>query len=328
MAETYLYQVENAGVPCRLDRWLVTQHPHLSRAQLQRFIHGGAVQVEGRVVCSPAYLLKSGQSVALLVPEAVAAQPVAQAMPLDVIYEDAALLVINKPAGLVVHPAAGNPDHTLVNALLAYCGDTLSGIGGVKRPGIVHRLDKDTSGLMVVAKQDAAHQGLCAQFAGHRLARTYTALLWGFPKQQAGVIAAPIGRSPSNRKKMAALAKGGKAAVTHYQITDYFSTLAAACVCQLQTGRTHQIRVHLAHLGHSLIGDPLYGRAAGMKQHPSLQLLPEAARHTIRTFPRQALHASQLSFTHPLTQQSLTFHAPLPEDMQLLWAALDMTRGL
>ena len=229
---------------------------------------------------------------------------------MDVVYEDDDLLVLNKPAGIVVHPAAGNYEGTLVNALLAHCKNSLSGIGGVIRPGIVHRLDKDTSGLMVVAKNDKAHNGLSEQFAVHSLERSYLALVWGMPSPSGGVVETQIGRSPVNRKKMAVVASGGKRAETHYQMLETYANGAVSLVrCTLKTGRTHQVRVHMTSLGHPLIGDKVYGKT------PKAALRSESLK-TAAEFPRQALHSYKMSFEHPVTGKTMRFEIPLPADMQ------------
>jgi 23S rRNA pseudouridine1911/1915/1917 synthase len=241
-------------------------------------------------------------------------------MNLDILYEDEVLIVVNKPAGLVVHPAAGNPDRTLVNALIAHCGDSLRGIGGVRRPGIVHRLDKDTSGIMVVAKTETAQASLSAQFAERSIGRVYRAVVWGLPSPAEGEIVGNIGRSPHNRKKMAVVARGGKPAMTRYKVVRGLARGGAALVdCTLLTGRTHQIRVHMTHAGHPLIGDPIYGR--GSRQR--LAALPGHARQAVAAFPRQALHAGSLSFNHPITQERLTFTSNLPRDIRDLIDSLE-----
>jgi 23S rRNA pseudouridine1911/1915/1917 synthase len=262
------------------------------------------------------------------VPQAEEAEPEAEHIALKVLYEDTALIVIDKPAGLVVHPAAGNWTGTLVNALIAHCGESLSGIGGVKRPGIVHRLDKDTSGVMVIAKTDAAHRGLAAQFADHGreggLDRRYLALVWGAPRPHIGRIAGNIGRHPSHRLKMAVLTHGGKAAVTTYNTVETFSakngeeTTASLLECRLETGRTHQIRVHLAHIGHAVIGDPLYGRGYSSKT----RALPQEVKSAIVLLERQALHAAVLGFHHPITNKFMQFRSELPEDLRGVVKAL------
>ena len=293
----------------RLDRTLADLLPALSRARLQALIRDGRVADGARTIVDPSERVKPGQVLTVSVPAAAPAVPAAQAIDLTIAYEDEALLVVDKPAGLVVHPAAGNPDRTLVNALLAHCGDSLSGIGGVVRPGIVHRLDKDTSGLMVVAKTDAAHAGLAAQFAGHALARTYLAVTRGSPPAAAGTVETAIGRHPRDRKRMAVLQRGGKPAVTHYRRLAVFGAgpLAALVRCELETGRTHQIRVHLAHLGCPVYGDPVYGgrrRGDGTGYWPRMD--------------RQALHAAELRFRHPISGAAVQFKSELPADMNQL----------
>jgi 23S rRNA pseudouridine1911/1915/1917 synthase len=302
----------------RLDKWLAGALPELSRSRLKALIEDGAVSIGKKVARDPAHKVRAGEFVRVTVPAATAALPEAQAMDLHVVYEDEHLIVVDKPAGLVVHPAAGNPDRTLVNALLAHCGPSLAGIGGVKRPGIVHRIDKDTSGLLVVAKTDPAHAGLTAQFAAHDVERRYDALVWGIPKPAHGTITGNIGRSQKNRKKMAIVARGGKAAETSYDVVDTFGTTAAHVQCRLTTGRTHQIRVHLTSKGHPLIGDPVYGhgRTAGGR----------FANAEVRAFSRQALHAATLGFVHPVTKKKLRFESELPDDMIRLMAALDRSR--
>ncbi|MEX0627348.1 MAG: RluA family pseudouridine synthase, partial [Cucumibacter sp.] len=247
------------------------------------------------------------------------------AIPLTILYEDAALIVIDKPAGLVVHPAPGSWTGTLVNALIHHCGTSLSGIGGVRRPGIVHRLDKATSGVMVVAKTGAAMRELAAQFADHGragpLQRDYLALVWGAPSPPAGTIDAPLGRAPHNRLKQTVRKSGGRRALTHYSTAERFGgdkSAVSLVRCRLETGRTHQIRVHLAHIGHPLLGDPLYGAGFASKANT----LPEAARQALDALGRQALHATRLAFAHPVTAQTLAFETPPPADMAALIAAL------
>ncbi|MBV8061147.1 MAG: RluA family pseudouridine synthase [Alphaproteobacteria bacterium] len=282
----------------------------LSRARLQALLAGGQVLRDGKPVTDASLRVKEGAVFHVHVPPPEAAQPAAQAIELEIVYEDKNLLVINKPAGMVVHPAPGNRDKTLVNALIAHCGDSLSGIGGVARPGIVHRLDKDTSGLMVVAKTDRAHQGLSEQFADRSLSRTYQALVWGHMAPPVGHIDAPIGRHARDRKKMAVTAKG-KHAVTHYKALRHLTWNGKPVTlvqCKLETGRTHQIRVHLTHIKHPLLGDPVYGRRM-------------AAGHRL-DFPRQALHAAALQFIHPVSGKTMKFEAVLPADMAALLAGL------
>ncbi len=240
-------------------------------------------------------------------------------MALDVVFEDAHLIVLDKPAGLVVHPAAGNPDGTLVNALLAHCGDSLKGVGGVGRPGIVHRLDKGTSGLMVAAKTDAAHEGLARQFAEHSLERAYRALVWGVPEPASGEIAGNIGRDPANRKRMAVVSRGGKPAVTRYEVVQRMGSLASELECRLATGRTHQIRVHLARIGHGVIGDPLYGGRRGSRP----RVVPAELDRAVSRLGRQALHAIVIGFTHPITHERLRFDSPIPNDINVLMNILD-----
>lgn len=283
----------------------------LSRARLQQLIRADAVSREGGgPVSDPSAKAEKGEIYLVALPPLEPAGPKAQEVPFDVLYEDQDLLVVNKPAGLVVHPGAGNGEGTLVNGLLAYCGDRLSGIGGVARPGIVHRLDKDTSGLMVVAKNDAAHKGLSAQFADRSLSRVYRALVWGVPAPLEGEIEGAIGRHPRARRKMAVTARGGKEALTRYKVLEAFGTLASLVECRLATGRTHQIRVHMEHKGHPVVGDPLYGsrRRAAAAGEKGLVALLEA-------FPRQALHAGEIRFVHPASGKIMKFRAPLPVDM-------------
>ena len=312
VAETrHRFTVARADARARLDRLLADHVPALSRSRLKNLIETGRVSIAGATITEPGYRVKPGQVVTLVVPPPVDETPRAQAIPLQVAYEDEHLIVVDKPAGLVVHPAPGNPDRTLVNALLAHCGASLSGIGGVRRPGIVHRLDKDTSGLMVAAKHDAAHQGLSAQFATRRLSRTYRAVVWGRPRPAEGRIEGAIGRDPRNRKRMAVRASGGKAAITHYRVVRSLSPLWSLVECRLETGRTHQIRVHMAHRGHPLVGDALYGAA-------KRRGLDERLRETLALCPRQVLHAARLGFVHPVSGAALVFESPLPNDMHAL----------
>lgn len=311
--------IEAAADGQRLDRALLQLFPELSRTRLKQLILSGRVRDAANVIRDPARKVKSGQTFVVILPEPDDATPQAQAIPLSIRFEDAHLIVIDKPAGLVVHPAPGNPDGTLVNALLAHCGDSLAGIGGVRRPGIVHRLDKDTSGLLVVAKTDAAHRALSRDFAARRIDRAYAAIVWGVPLPAAGEIAGNIGRSVTNRKKMAVVAAGrGKPAVTRYRTERVFGQSAALIECRLLTGRTHQIRVHLANCGHPLIGDPVYGSRAGRAM---ARLGPLGA--AIAAFPRQALHARHLGFVHPASGENLAFDSPLPDDMAGLLSSLE-----
>lgn len=317
----------------RLDRWLALTVPDLSRSRAQALIAAGCVAGPDGPLSDASQKLRAGQRVTVVVPPAAPAEPEAQEIPLDIVYEDAELLVLNKPPGLVVHPAAGNEDGTLVNALLAHCGDGLSGIGGVRRPGIVHRLDKDTSGLMVVAKTDRAHQGLSAQFADRTLSRTYTALVWGVPSPREGRIEGNIGRASGDRKRMAVVAEGGKFAATRYRVRRSFAGAVALLDCVLETGRTHQIRVHMTHIGHPLVGDPVYGRGrssrvlGGRASGSRAAALPEPLRDALVGFARQALHAAEISFIHPASGQAMRFAAAPPADMAALIAGLERICG-
>jgi 23S rRNA pseudouridine1911/1915/1917 synthase len=312
----------------RLDRALARHFADLSRARLQALIREGAARLGELAVTDPSVKLRGGELVTIAVPEPAPPAPQGEAIPLVILYEDCHLIVIDKPAGLVVHPAAGHADGTLVNALIAHCGEGLSGIGGVKRPGIVHRLDKETSGVMVVAKNDKAHRGLAEQFADHGregdLEREYQAFIWGRPRGDSLTIDRPIGRDPRHRQRMAVLAEGrGKVAVTHLYVAEVFTrgpseAVASRIICHLETGRTHQIRVHLASVGHPLIGDPLYG--GGFKTKANR--LDAAGREAVQALGRQALHAAGLAFTHPVTGEHLRFESGLPPDMVVLEAAL------
>ncbi len=308
----------------RLDKALSRAFPQMSRTRLQVLLHRGLVQADGAMISDPSRPVKPGQTFDVIVPQADEADLRPQAIGLDIVYEDADLLVINKPPGMVVHPAAGNPNGTLVNALLAHCGPSLSGVGGVRRPGIVHRLDKDTSGLMVAAKTDAAHMGLARQFEDRTLRRTYLAVVEGVPAPASGAIDAPIGRDPRDRKRMAVVHHGGKNSLTMYRIVRIYGGSVALLECRLATGRTHQIRVHLAHIGHPVVGDPLYGKTRVNRRR-------EPADHSVRPllarFARQALHARNLTFVHPRSQSALTFHAPPPADLQDLIDGLEAALG-
>jgi len=322
--------VGEAAAGMRLDAWLAGAVADLSRSRAKALITEGSVAIGGATIEEPKRPVKPGEKVVVLVPPPVPAEPEGEEIPLDVVYEDDDLIVIDKPAGLVVHPAAGNHTGTLVNALIAHCGATLSGIGGVMRPGIVHRLDKDTSGLMVVAKTDRAHQGLAAQFADHGrsgpLERGYLALVWGAPDRTHGTVEAALGRSTRNREKMEVKREGGREAITHYSLVERYGrpakpAVAALVECRLETGRTHQIRVHMAEIGHPVIGDRAYGAGFATK----VALLPEPARSLAAGFPRQALHAYLLGFEHPVTGKEMRFESPLPADISELSAALKMS---
>jgi 23S rRNA pseudouridine1911/1915/1917 synthase len=302
-------RIAEAADGWRLDRALADAAPILSRERLKVLINAGHVSRGGAPVRDPAKRASAGEAFDIAVPVPTPAHNEAQAIPLTIAFEDEHLIVVDKPAGLVVHPAAGNLDGTLVNALLHHCGGSLSGIGGVARPGIVHRIDKDTSGLIVAAKTDRAHEGLARQFAAHTIDRRYLAITSGQPRPAAGTVDAPLARSAVNRKKIAIVA-GGKRAVTHYRTLEPLRD-AALVECRLETGRTHQVRVHMASLGHALLGDPVYGRAGKHKA-----LLDGQA------FARQALHAARLGFIHPICGKPMSFESALPGDMQELLAAL------
>jgi len=310
--QTIDVRLDAAHAGWRLDRALAAAVPTLSRERLKALIRSGAVETAGHAIRDPATKVRGDENLSVAVPEPTAAHNAPQDIPLTVVFEDEHLLVVDKPAGLVVHPAAGNLDGTLVNALLHHCAGQLSGIGGVARPGIVHRIDKDTSGLLVIAKTDVAHEGLAKQFAAHSIDRRYLAILSGVPKASHGIVDAPLARSATNRKKIAIVeGKRGKRAVTHWRRLEVLRD-AALVECRLETGRTHQVRVHMASLGHPLVGDPVYGRSG--KTHG--KLLKELGFH------RQALHAAELGFTHPVTRSRLSFSSPMPPDMQELFNAL------
>ncbi len=304
----------------RTDRFLATALGDLSRSRIKALIEAGAVQCNGHPLTDPSASVKAGAHYCVQMPELRAAEPEPQSIPFPILYEDSDLIVLDKPAGLVVHPAPGNEDGTLVNALLAHCGPDLPGIGGEKRPGIVHRLDKDTSGVMVVAKTEMALATLSAAFAARDLDRSYQALCWGLPSPATGEVETQIGRDPRDRKRMAALPRGGKYALTRYRILKTWDAAVALLECRLATGRTHQIRVHMAHLGHPLVGDPVY-----LRRVPSISRSLHSAevRQKLLDFPRQALHANRLAFAHPRTGVPLSFETPIPPDMAALLVALD-----
>jgi 23S rRNA pseudouridine1911/1915/1917 synthase len=310
----------------RLDRVLATRAPSLSRSRLKGLILAGSVSIGTTAIRDPAYHVAKGDTIIIDLPAAVPAEPKAENIALDVVYEDADIIVINKPKGLVVHPAAGHASGTLVNALIAHCGTSLSGIGGVRRPGIVHRLDKDTTGLLVAAKNDPAHQSLTAQFADHgrtgAMERGYLAFVWGVPNRQRGTIDAPIDRHPHAREKMA-VREGGREAITHWEVRETFAgrdgkPVASLLACRLETGRTHQIRVHLAHIGHPLVGDFVYGPHFKTKAG---HLGPEGQAALV-SLGRQALHAYLLVFEHPTTGEILHWESPLPKDLVHLMSKL------
>jgi 23S rRNA pseudouridine1911/1915/1917 synthase len=303
----------------RLDRVLAAALEDLSRSRLKALIEGGHVHrignsEHGEAMHSPSAKVSAGDAFEITIPAPVDAIPMGQDIPLDILYEDDDLIVLDKPAGMVVHPAPGNPDGTLVNALIHHCGDSLAGIGGVRRPGIVHRLDKDTSGVMVAAKTAVAHANLVEQFSARSVDRAYHAIVWGLPKPAAGEIEGAIGRHPKNRKKMAVRETGGKHALTRYKtLSVYGDGLASLVECRLATGRTHQIRVHLSHRGNPLVGDPVYGRSTGRRD--AVSALDPATKRQIDAFSRQALHARLLGFVHPKTGQHVDFNIELSDDM-------------
>jgi 23S rRNA pseudouridine1911/1915/1917 synthase len=303
----------------RLDRVLAVRSPELSRSRLKALILAGSVSLGGAPVRDPAYHVASGDTITIDVPEAIAPEPAGEDIALDIVYEDDDIIVINKPSGLVVHPAAGHETGTLVNALIAHCGTSLSGIGGVKRPGIVHRLDKDTTGLMVAAKNDRAHKSLTEQFADHgrtgAMRRGYMAFAWDLPNRQRGTVDAPIDRHPHAREKMA-VREGGREAITHWELQETFNgrdgkPVAALLACQLETGRTHQIRVHLSHIGHPLMGDGVYGPHFKTKA----SRLGLASQVALTALDRQALHAYLLALEHPKTGEILEWISDLPADL-------------
>jgi 23S rRNA pseudouridine1911/1915/1917 synthase len=308
----------------RLDRALAAALGDLSRSRIKALIEAGCVTAveTGATVTDVSLRVKAGQTFAVFVPDAAPAEPEAQALPLTILYEDTDIIVIDKPAGLVVHPAPGNPDHTLVNALIAHCGASLTGIGGVRRPGIVHRLDKDTSGLMVVAKSALAHADLTAQFAARSVERVYRAVVWGVPAPRHGEIRGAIGRDRVNRKKMAVLSSGGKQALTKYAVVSVLGPREgqqfSVVECRLGTGRTHQVRVHLAYIGHPLVGDRVYGGRGRASRAAD-----GSARGLARKFPRQALDAYRLAFDHPRTHQRIKFTKALAADINALINSLN-----
>lgn len=315
----------------RLDAWLAhALGGEFSRSRLKALIESGDVSLNGKPVTEPKHKVHPGDTIEIVLPEPEAPEPLGEDIPLNILYEDDDVVVLVKPAGLVVHPGAGNWTGTLVNALIHHCGASLSGIGGVRRPGIVHRLDKETSGVMVVAKNDIAHRGLAEQFADHgkttALERAYHAVIWGLPRPYKGTIDAPLGRAGDRVRRSVTSEKAPDArhAITHYEVVGRYhekpdaTALASSVHCHLETGRTHQIRVHMAHIGHPLIGDPEYGGAFRTK----VNLLPEKAKAVVSAFDRQALHAYLLQFEHPRSGEVMRFEADLPDDMLALIAAL------
>ena len=304
----------------RIDKFLSACFADISRSQIQRLIEAGNVVCDDVTIGDNSYKVKEGESFVLTVPDATDAEPEAQNIDVEILYQDEDIVVVNKKAGMVVHPAPGAKDGTLVNALLFHCKD-LSGIGGVKRPGIVHRIDKETSGILVVAKNDNAHKFLCEQFAEHSIERTYFAVVYGVLNPLSGVIEGNIGRSPYDRKKMALVSKGGKTAVTHYQTVEIYKNLVSLVKCNLETGRTHQIRVHLSSKGNNLLGDKVYTKSKNLKD----KSVSKDVLAKINGFERQALHAQSLGFVHPVTKEKMFFETALPDDMQKL---IEMLRDI
>lgn len=317
---TLAAEAEQAGQ--RLDKWLADTlaRDDLSRSRLKALIQDGALKKDNQVVTDPSARVIAASVYSLTVPEAAPATPQPEPLPLAILYEDEHLICINKAAGMVVHPAPGALSGTLVNALLYHCGDSLTGIGGVARPGIVHRLDKDTSGVMIVAKTAAAHSRLTDMFAAHDLDRRYQALVWGLPAMRADTVDAALARHPVDRKRQA-IQPRGRHAITHYTTLRDLPPFGCLIECRLETGRTHQIRVHMAHIGHGVIGDPLYGKPKRAGQMPDT--ISRDALASLRAFPRQALHAARLSFAHPITGAALDFDSPLPADMTKLITTIE-----
>ena len=313
-------EVELSAIDGRIDKFLAQNIAELSRSQIQRLIEQGLVSCEDRVISDCAYKVRKGEEFQVEIPPLEEADPEPEEIPLDIVYEDDDLIVVNKPAGMTVHPAPGAYHGTLVNALLFYCKDKLSGIGGVKRPGIVHRIDKDTSGLLVVAKNDFTHRGLSEQFAEHSIERTYHAVVYGVPNPLNGKIDANIGRSRFDRKKMAVVQTGGKHAVTNYKTLKIYQNVATLVQCNLETGRTHQIRVHLSHMGCHLVGDQLYVKSG---KNAISGVSPEIKSFIIH-FPRQALHAKSLGFVHPRSKIFMQFDSSYPQDFQELLHCLSL----
>ena len=329
----FTVSADHAGA--RLDKWLSEEIESLTRTRLKALIEGGALAKDGAVFTDPSWKLREGEKIHLTLPPVADPQPKGENIPLDIVFEDQDVIVVNKPAGMVVHPAAGNWSGTLVNALIYHCGDSLSGIGGVARPGVVHRIDKETSGLVVVAKNDAAHQSLTALFSAHDIDRVYEAIAVGCPRPGVGTIDAAVARANSDRKKMTVVNEethfNPRRAVTHYKVIETYGrsraklkgdALASLIECQLETGRTHQIRVHLSSIGHPLIGDPVYGRGPGLGGLKPGEGEADRAIAVLRKFRRQALHAKVLGFEHPTTGETLRFERPAPEDFQKLREAL------
>lgn len=317
ITDTHIYtsQIVNKEYKgLRIDKFLALSFPEMSRSQIQRLIKSGNVSCDDDIIADNSFKVRVDDSYQVFVPEAVDADPEPENIPLEIVFEDEDIIIVNKPAGMTVHPAPGSPNGTLVNALLYHCSDRLSGVGGVKRPGIVHRIDKDTSGLLVVAKNDMAHRSLSEQFFEHSIERTYFALVYGVPNPLSGRIAANIGRSPYDRKKMAILQTGGKSAVTNYKTIENFKNCASLVQCNLETGRTHQIRVHMSSLGCNLIGDQLYVKA----KKTLVKGINEDIKKYVNSFPRQALHATTLGFKHPRSNEFVSFRSEFPDDFNEL----------
>jgi len=329
----FIIDADNAGG--RLDKWLSDKIEALTRTRIKALIEGEAVTRNGEVFTDPSWKLREGEEYTLQAPPVVDPIPEAENIPLDIVFEDNDLIVVNKPAGMVVHPAAGNWTGTLVNALIYHCGDSLSGIGGVARPGIVHRIDKDTTGLVVIAKGDRAHQRLAKAFSKHNIERVYEAIAVGAPRPGIGSIDAALARSTSDRTKMSVVNlethRKARHAITHYKIIEAFGrrraklkgdALASLIECRLETGRTHQIRVHLSSIGHPIVGDQVYGRGPGLSGLRPGDAAADKAKSLLQNFRRQALHAKSLGFKHPITGEEMHFERPAPEDFQALLEAL------
>lgn len=327
---THSLTVEEDHAGLRLDKFLSIALPSVSRARFQALIEEGAVTRNAQAMANASYKVKQGEVFVVTIPEVKALDLTPANIKLDIVYEDDDIIVLNKPAGMTVHPVAGTDTNTLVHALLAHCGNSLSGIGGVARPGIVHRIDKDTSGLLAIAKHDAAHQHLSAQLKSREMKRTYTAFAWGCLNPREGTIDAPIARHPRNRKQMAVV-EGGRDSVTHYTTEMLYrcpgaiTPLASKVICDLDTGRTHQIRVHLLHMKCPIIGDPTYGPSTQTRLNrlkASDLVLPQLVVDALNLVHRQALHATRLVLNHPKTNEFMEFECPLPDDLQALEAAL------
>ena len=333
--ETFAFAINADNAGGRLDKWLSENIERLTRTRLKALIEGGALTRDGAVFTDPSWKMRDGENYLLTLPPVEDPTPKGEAIPLEVVFEDQDLIVVNKPVGLVVHPAAGNWTGTLVNALIHHCGNSLSGIGGVARPGIIHRLDKETSGLLVAAKNDATHLALSRAFSTHDIERVYEAVCVGAPRPGVGTINAALARAPGDRKKMAVVNEethdNARHAITHYKVMKAFGrgraklagdALAAHIECRLETGRTHQIRAHLSHIGHPLIGDPVYGRGPGLGGLKPGDEAADAAIAILRKFRRQALHARILGFVHPATGENVQFEREAPEDFQRLIRSL------